>query len=226
MTTEATETTTEETKPKRTRKRPAAHVDPDKGAEWEAAQVEADKAASEAVADARQEAMPPRRFEGLLPCKLTTEEKAERGHQLSAALGRVDAIAAKRKIANDGFKAETEIEMVTVRAMQKAIDSDEEDRSVEQIERFDLRRCTAQTLRVDTGEVVSERALTSSELQPSLPLTEDGSQMNLGDVEPGDIGDPDALLRAAQAGEDDPADGSLDNDGSSEDLGDDEDDES
>ena len=86
----------------------------------------------------------------------------------------------------------------------------------------------------DTGVEVSRRPLTQRERQLELGVdkaldlikpTAD-AQMSLGDVEPTDAtesADPEALLRAAQAGEDDPADKPLDNDGSSEDLGDEDD---
>lgn len=220
MTTETTET------PKKTRasrKAAAAHVDPAKGAEWEGAAAEA----AEAVVEARQAEMPPRRFEEMLPCSLTAAEQIVRGEQLSAALAVVDDIAAERKKANDGFKARTELQMERVRELQKAIDTKAEDRNVECIESFELRLGCARTVRVDTGEYIRERALQTSELQPDLPMTNGANghaQMNLGDVDPADMTDPGALLAAAQRGETDPADQPLDNDGSSEDLGDEDDD--
>jgi hypothetical protein len=193
-------------------------------AEWEAAAAEA----AETVVAARQDAMPPRRFEEMLPCKLTDEEKIQRGEQLSQALAVVDTITAERKQANDGFKARAELAMERVRELRDAVDSGTEERNVECIESFELRLNCARTVRVDTGEYIRERALKMSELQPELPLSngENGhAQMCLGDVDPTDTTDPEALLRAAQQGDEDPADAPLDNDGSADDLGDDDSDD-
>jgi hypothetical protein len=208
------ETSTET--PKKNRKR-AQSVDPAKGAEWEDAAAKA----AEAVVDARQEAMPPRRFEGLLPCKLTDEERLDRMEQLEAAMQHADEIEAARKLASDGAKARHKLQMERVRELRETLRTKTEERNVEQCERFDLRRCTAQVVRTDTGEIVSERALRQHELQPELPLTSGDGQMTLGDAT--DMTDPEALLRAAQVGEADPADARLDNEPSASDLSDDED---
>lgn len=71
-----------------------------------------------------------------------------------------------------------------------------------------------------TDRVVFERAVRADERQVALPLpTEERGQLALGDVDPSDMTDPEALLRAAAEGEADPADEPLDNDGSSDDLG-------
>lgn len=86
-----------------------------------------------------------------------------------------------------------------------------------------------------TNRVVLDRALFPHERQVALPLvstesTEKSKQLALGETGPDDdsaMTDPEALLKAAQTGELDPADAPLDNDGSSQELedgdGDDED---
>lgn len=213
------ETNEETTK---TRRRKTAKVDAAKAAEWQSAQTEADAAALESAKDLQQAAMPPRRFEEMLPCALTDAEMIARGEQLSAALSVVDDIASERKKANDGFKARTELQMERVRELQKAIDTKAEERSVECIESFELRLGCARTVRVDTGEYIRERALRSSELQPELPMTngENGhaAQMNLGEADPTDISDAASLLAGAQRGEEPtPSNVTLDNDGGDED---------
>jgi hypothetical protein len=200
--------------PKKKRGAKTAAVDPEKGAEWEAAAAEA----AEAVTDARQESMPPRRFEELLPCTLTPEELIERGTQLEAALAVVDTITAERKKANDGFKARTELAMERVGELRDAVRTGKEEREVECIESFELRLGCARTVRVDTGEYIRERALRQSELQPELPM-----QTSLGDVDPTDMNDPTALLAAARAGEANESEQTLDNDDSDEDSDDGED---
>lgn len=80
-----------------------------------------------------------------------------------------------------------------------------------------------------TGRVLCEEAMKPEDRQLALPTISDDAEAKAKDVEPGptstDLTDPEALLRAAKEGDDiDPEDASLDNDGPSYDL-DDEDDE-
>jgi hypothetical protein len=121
---------------------------------------------------AAQLAMPPRRFDELLPCKLTDEELRERGDELVKVLAAVDEIEAEKKLANDQFKARIQIQEARARELRTAIETKREDRSVECVESYELRLGVARTTRVDTGEQIRERALRSSELQPTLPGTE------------------------------------------------------
>lgn len=181
------------------------------GAAW------SDVAAASATAEERaaQAAMPPRRFEELLPCKLTPDEIRDRGAELVKVLAKIDAIEAEKKAAVDQFKARIQIQESRARELRTAIEGESEDREVEVIESFELRLGVARTTRTDTGEQIRERALRSSELQPSLPAIDDSPQMGLDeaaheddieprelDEEPGDdgdgaISDPDAVLAAA-----------------------------
>jgi hypothetical protein len=167
-----------------------------------------DAAAASATAEERAAdlAMPPRRFEQMLPCTLTDDELRERGDEIVKVLQTIDDIKAEKKIATDGLKARIQIQESRGREIREAIRSKSEDRSVECIESFHFRLGVARVTRTDTGEQVSERALRASERQPSLPLPE--PQMSLADaqhaddLEPeapgsGDIVDPDAVLAAA-----------------------------
>lgn len=80
----------------------------------------------------------------------------------------------------------------------------------------------------ETGQVMHERAIEDHERQVALPLvspeaTAKAAQLSLGDADPSDLTDPDALLRAAQEGEDTAIAGEDDGDLGEEDDGDDED---
>lgn len=79
-----------------------------------------------------------------------------------------------------------------------------------------------------TERVVFERAIRADERQVALPLVSDdaadkAAQLSLGEADPSDLTDHDALLRAAQDGEDSAIAGEDDGDFGEEDDGDDED---
>lgn len=143
-----------------------------------------DAAAASATAEekAAQLAMPPRRFDEVLPCTLTDEELRERGDELVKVLATIDQIEAEKKIANDGFKARIQIQESRARELRDAIENKREDREVECVESYELRIGVARTTRVDTGEQIRERALRSSELQPTLPAVDDRPQTDLADA--------------------------------------------
>lgn len=155
----------------------------------------ADAAAASATAEERaaQLAMPPRRFDEMLPCSLTDEELRERGDELVKVLDTIDEIEAEKKSANDAFKARIQIQESRARELRTAIESKKEDRSVEVIESFELRLGVARTTRTDTGEQIRERALRQSELQPSLPAVDDSPQMNLADAALDETGEGEAV---------------------------------
>lgn len=155
-----------------------------------------DAAAASAENEARAAAlaMPPRRFDEVLPCALTDEELRERADELVKVLDTIDDIEAEKKSANDQFKARIQIQESRARELRTAIEGKREDRPVECIESFELRLGVARTTRTDTGEQIRERALRSTELQPSLPLSGDTKQMSLADaakVAPVDVVDED-----------------------------------
>lgn len=168
--------------------------------DWADATAEAVNAHVEAEARAAQLAMPPRRFEEVLPCKLTDEELLERGAELAKVLDAIDEIDAEKKAAVDQFKARVQVQEARARELRTAIESKCEERAVECIESFELRLGVARTTRVDTGEQIRERALRSSELQPCLPGTERPTATSFeDDIEPSEgdvtvIDDPEAVL--------------------------------
>lgn len=130
-------------------------------------------ASAAAEEQAAQLAMPPRRFDELLPCTLTDEELRARGDELVKVLDAIDVIEGERKTANDQFKARVQIQEQRARELRTAIEKKQEERSVEVVETFELRLGVARTTRVDTGEQIRERALRSSELQTTLPTLDE-----------------------------------------------------
>ncbi len=215
MTTE--QTTTEETKTKRTRKPKAeAHVDPEKGAEWAEAAAEAETAAAAQAADEWEWDT----SEEVIDIKLTPEDGLD--------LLRANGADEESKAAVDRDIDSMKSDLKDKKAESEAISARMKERNRTGLKGVQSKKATwkvgtcfaLNTVRyVDpvTDRVVFERAIRADERQVELPLP--------GEADPTEATDPEALLRAAQEGEDDPADGSLDNDGSSDDLGDDEDDD-
>ena len=166
--------------------------------EW----ADASRDAAEHEARAAELAMPPRRFDEVLPCKLTDEELKQRAKDLVAVRRTIRAIEDEKKQINDQLKARLQLQEARERELEDSIESENEDRAVECIESFELRLGVARTTRTDTGEQIRERALRSSELQPSLPGTERPTVDALEDAEvdePSDgdvtvIDDPESVL--------------------------------
>lgn len=157
---------------------------------------------------AHEEAHPPRRYPEILPVKLTESEIADRGKKAAAARLRVAEIEAKKKEAADHWKAKLELAENERDEFLDVIATGSEDREVECIETFEFRAGLVTVVRADTGEKIRERAMTSSERQPSLPGTtltqaqlDDAPQSHDGDEvdEPseGDITDPEGVMADA-----------------------------
>lgn len=130
-------------------------------------------ASAEAEERAAQAAMPPRRFDELLPCKLTDEEVATKADELEAALASVDVLKAEKKERTAEINARIKIAEARVGEIREVRRTRTEMRSVECVESFELRLGVARTTRVDTGEQIRERALRSSELQTTLPTLDE-----------------------------------------------------
>lgn len=106
----------------------------------------------------------------LLPCKLTTHELLEKGLDLEAALARRDEIEWERKKAADAFKEQLDDQAGKIRELRKCIRTREEERAVTIRITLDYRRGQVIRTREDTGEILSERAMTATERQQEMPL--------------------------------------------------------
>lgn len=131
------------------------------------------RAAAEASAQAEAEqAHPPRRFNELLPVKLTDAELTEKAKRAAIARRRVAEYEAQHKAASDGWKHKIKTAEVERDELLDTIDRGVEERPVECIETFDWRLGSVFVHRADTGEKLRERAMTAAERQPSLPHTD------------------------------------------------------
>lgn len=126
-------------------------------------------ASDEAELRAAENRMPPRRFMAEASCKLTDDELRTRGDELESALADIDTLTEEKKSNAASFKARIELAKERVGDIRDAIRTKKELRDVEMIESFEYRLGVARIVRTDTGELVSERALTGAERQPSLP---------------------------------------------------------
>jgi hypothetical protein len=137
----------------------------------------------------------------LLPVKLTEHELAQVGRQIGEAQREADDIEAKAKAASDQFKDKLRGIEARVRELASVAYFGQEDRAVEVVEEHDYRTGVVRTIRSDTREVVSERAMFSHERQAKLALDDESTpRLHDGDEpEPaapasGDVTDPVAVL--------------------------------
>lgn len=106
----------------------------------------------------------------MLPCKLDISELLVKGSDLEAALARRDEIERERKAAADAFKEQLEEQAGKLRELRKCIRTREEERPVTICVTRDYRRGQVLRTREDTGEIISERAMTATERQQEMPL--------------------------------------------------------
>lgn len=168
--------------------------------EWADVTAEAANEAVESELRAAALAMPPRKFDEMLPCSLTDEEMVARSKEHAASQDAIDSLEIEKKLVMENFKARLQILEARERELRAIVRTSSEDRAVECVESFELRLGVARTIRVDTGEMIRERALRSSELQPSLPGTERPTATSFeDDIEPSEgdvtvIDDPAGVL--------------------------------
>lgn len=106
----------------------------------------------------------------ILPCRLDVTELLTKGQDLEAALQRRDEIERERKNAADGFKQQLEEQAASIRELRKCIRTGTEDRPVSVRVTRDYRRGRVVHIRMDTGEIVSDRAMIAAERQQEMPL--------------------------------------------------------
>lgn len=127
------------------------------------------EASAEAERRAREEANPPRRIVLPLSVKLTDPEIQAKGQALVEAIADERSLKAKKKLAADNYKAQIELSHQEQDRLAQLISTKSELRDVECVETFEFQTNTVTTARVDTGEIISTRAMTRAERQPVLP---------------------------------------------------------
>lgn len=105
-----------------------------------------------------------------LPCQLTEDELAKKGHELAIAVReRLDVMATKKKVAKKHSDRIKEYE-VTIADVATVIETKSELRVVSVQSFADLRRNVLTTKRLDTDEMIDERTLTASELERAAQI--------------------------------------------------------
>jgi hypothetical protein len=98
-----------------------------------------------------------------LPVKLTNDELLIRSNELAEQVQELAAIEYRKKLANNAFKEEIEKTEESVGQLARIVKDREEYRDVEVREVKNMERLTMDTVRLDTGEVVSYRDLKGHE---------------------------------------------------------------
>jgi hypothetical protein len=98
-----------------------------------------------------------------LPVKLSEQELIIKGNELSVHIQELDVVELQKKTANSGFKDEIDKLTEKVSALAKIVREKKEYREVETEDQKNMERMTMDTIRLDTGEVVSYRELKGHE---------------------------------------------------------------
>jgi hypothetical protein len=102
--------------------------------------------------------------------KLSDTEKLQRTTELLAAMSAKDALVAKKSLQTAEINAEIKTAQKVVRELSDNLKDGSEERDVECVEVHDFSRNTVTLRRLDTNEVVEERAMSLDERQETLPL--------------------------------------------------------
>lgn len=111
-----------------------------------------------------------RRYKCELPCKITEAEKNEFANKLAEAVTQRNDIAEQKKNDTANYNAEPKMLDKDIAVNSGIIHSGEQFRQVEVEGRRHLDLNRVLKIRLDTGEVVEDRALDASERQNELRL--------------------------------------------------------
>lgn len=140
-----------------------------------------------------------------LPVPLTHDELRQRGEKLASLL------ADRRRIEADLVKAKTatksKLEQLDAEAMsvEEQIRERSERRPVEVMDLLDVERKVINRVRMDTGEVIYTRPAKFDDLQPELPLAEEGADAEEDAEEDNDVENPESVEAEADVVPFDPA---------------------
>jgi len=98
-----------------------------------------------------------------LPVKLSEQELIIKGNELSVHIQDLDVVELQKKTANSGFKDEIDKLTEKISGLAKIVREKKEYREVEVADQKNMDRMTMDTVRLDTGEVVSYRELKGHE---------------------------------------------------------------
>ena len=155
-------------------------------------------------------------FDELLPCKLTEKEMAEIARKTGKIRLERRAVDHQLKMAKDRFKSQLDVLDASLEELGEKAELGVESRMVGCREDHLYRLGQLRVTRLDTGEVIRERALLSHERQATLPGIEaKGYEQQVSEEDPiesedeggifncaiteGEISDPDSLILDADA---------------------------
>lgn len=133
------------------------------------------------------ETIPEKRFKKSLPVDLTAAEKVTKGHKAGALKKAIQKVRAEMKLATADHKETLKNHQANLDSILDDLESGTEERKVECVERKDFKRKKAETIRLDTNEVVETRAMYAEEFQETFPGSEVKDVKDVGlsdDIEP------------------------------------------
>ena len=104
----------------------------------------------------------------MLDCKLTDEEKIERGMSLSTIVQDLKTLEEEKKVVGTEYKERIDNKAFEARHFAKVIKQGFEERVVEVDEIKDHARRVIETFRTDTGALVSSRSMALEDSQENL----------------------------------------------------------
>jgi hypothetical protein len=110
----------------------------------------------------------PEKITKTLHCRLTDTELLVLGDEMACAMGAVATLEADKKQSADDFKAKIEKKYGEIGILASQVRTKEIDRAVECTVTVDFEHRAVRTVRDDTGEVIEERAMTTTECQAAL----------------------------------------------------------
>jgi hypothetical protein len=107
-----------------------------------------------------------------LPCKFTDEEKRDFARELAQAIGDREGSESEKKRVDAQLKADIERHTETAADRARKLRVGHEYRDVECEDQFDYNDLIVRTIRLDTGERVGERVMTTDERQTGFAFKE------------------------------------------------------
>jgi uncharacterized membrane-anchored protein len=98
-----------------------------------------------------------------LPVELSEQELLIKGNELAVLNEELSTTESQKKVANQGFKEVLDRTQEQIDRLAKIVREKKEYREVEVVDRKNMDRMTMDTIRLDTGEVVSYRELQGHE---------------------------------------------------------------
>lgn len=105
-------------------------------------------------------------------CKLTEAELAEASDDLARYLDDAEALEAELATIKSQYKAKLEQCQGNIQARKRLVRDKREMRAIDVETTMDFTNCTLTVVRLDTGEVIENRALTGDEKQLQITFSE------------------------------------------------------